>query len=374
MNISKLVRWFSGKRQSAYASPDAVAVEESQAALRQLSLERLMAYGVHHPDAVELRARVWSGERWQDVATDLAETCLAPPERHVAPETAVTRRNRLFRASALLRMSQMMMLSNSPERTAIFVRAGKAFEEAAALGGDRRRMTIDTKNGRLAGWLYPSVGPAIGRAVVIGGIEGWAMDFGEMGLELARRGVEALLLDGPGQGESRFIHEHYLRPGWEASYYSVFDLMERLEPRLPFGFIGNSMGGSVAMHLAAREPRIAACCDNGGPLDPGRARASSMMLKVAAHVGDVTPEFAIEVWKSIVAVDPAKPVTCPLLVVHGGQDPLVSTEDAEAIFGSGKGMDTSMVEYSDGDHCVYNHADDKHALICDWMASRLGAR
>jgi pimeloyl-ACP methyl ester carboxylesterase len=151
----------------------------------------------------------------------------------------------------------------------------------------------------------------------------------------------------------------------------VFDFMERLEPRLPIGFIGNSMGGAVAMHLAAREPRIVACCDNGGPLDPGRARAMTVTMKMAAHLGDVSPEFAIEVWKSIVPADPTKPLKCPLLVVHGALDPLVPTAEAEAIFASGVAADRNMFEYSDGDHCIYNHADDKHALICDWMASRL---
>lgn len=34
-----------------------------------------------------------------------------------------------------------------------------------------------------------------------------------------------------------------------------------------------------------------------------------------------------------------------------------------------------MVVFSDGDHCVYNHADDKNDLIADWVADRLeGAR
>jgi esterase/lipase len=371
-----VVRAFSGHRQSSSAPVETVAAEESQAALRQLSLERLMAYGVHHADAVELRGRVWAGEAWQSVATELAETCLAPPEAIVAEASSSTRANRLYRASALLRMSQMMMLSNCNERTEIFARAGALYEEAARLTGDSERAVIETANGLLTGWIFASRrASAVGLAVVIGGIEGWGMDFGALGKALARRGVDTLCLDGPGQGESRMVHRHYLGPTWERSYAGVFDFMARRRPHLPLAFVGNSMGGAVAMHLAARDPRIVACCDNGGPKAPGRPRGNTTFFqKMTAHVGDVSPEVAASVWRTIDPVAPDASLTCPLLVVHGGMDPLVSNEDAQFVYDWAQSQDKQMVVFSDGDHCVYNHADDKHNLIADWVAARLAAR
>ena len=57
-----IVRTFSGMRPLAHAEPSEDLPLESQAALRQLALERLMAYGVHHADAVELRAPAGSGD------------------------------------------------------------------------------------------------------------------------------------------------------------------------------------------------------------------------------------------------------------------------------------------------------------------------
>jgi len=371
----KIVHAYSGHRSSAHAAPDDVASLESRAALRQLSLERLMAYGVHHADAVELRGRVWAGEAWREVAAGLAEDCLQLPEREAAPVTRRTRINRLLRASALLRMSQMMMLQNSQQRSAVFARAGQLFEEAAALAGDRSRLVLTTPNGPLTGWLYPSlVGETLGRVLVIGGVEGWAMDFAEMGLALAERGIEALVLDGPGQGESRMVHGHFLTADWEIAYQAVFDTLERSVPARPIGMIGNSMGGSFAMHLAARDPRIKACCNNGGTSAPFMARANpTFFLKMTAHIGDVSPDEAAAVWATVKPADAAVPVRCPLLVVHGGLDPLVSNEDARHLFSRAASSDKQMVVFSDGDHCIYNHADDKHALIGDWMASRLAA-
>jgi alpha-beta hydrolase superfamily lysophospholipase len=377
-NFSKqiVVRNFSGQRAAAYKPVEDVDDQEAQAALRQMSMERLMAYGVHHADAVELRARVWSSEVWQAVATELAQTCIAPAEYHVAPGSQATRANRLFRASALLRMSQMMMVDNGAERSEIFRRAGRLYEDAAALVGDRKRRVFDTPGGPVVGWFYPSkVDRIVGRVVVIGGIEGWAMDFGEMGSELAARGMDVVTLDGPGQGESRMLHGHYLRPGWEAAYAAVFDTLKADAPNLPLGFVGNSMGGAVAFHLARHDHRIAAVCDNGGGPIPGRDRSDrpTFARKMAAHVGAVSNEDSMAVWRTVAPVDLDRPLTCPVLVVHGALDPVVSDSDAHAMFESAVSEDKRFVIYSDGDHCVYNHADDKHALIADWMASRLAA-
>jgi hypothetical protein len=52
----------------------------------------------------------------------------------------------------------------------------------------------------------------------------------------------------------------------------------------------------------------------------------------------------------------------------------VSTDDARSVFDWASSTDKQMVIYSDGDHCVYNHSDDKHNLISDWVSHRLAAR
>jgi len=366
-----IVRPFTGRSAPAVTAEDP-ACPEAQAALRQLSLERLMAYGVHHADAVELRGRVAAGEAWQAVAAELAETDLAPPEASSAPASHATRANRLYRASALLRMSQMMMLSDTDERREIYSRAADLYLEAATLTADREKTIVETAQGPLVGWLFSPRRPPIGCAVVIGGVEGWAMDFGALGLALAERGVETLALDGPGQGESRMTHRHYLTKTWTRSYAGVFDFMTTRNGGVPLAFVGNSMGGAVGLHLASREPRIVACCDNGGPKLPGRPRPNnSFSLKMAAHCGEVTEDEANSVWRTVDTVTTDTPLTCPLLIVQGGLDPMVSNEDAKAIFDWAKSPDKQMVTFSDGDHCVYNHADDKHNLIGDWVADRL---
>jgi esterase/lipase len=370
-----ITRSFSG-RVSAAQTPAAVIPPESQAVLREYSLERLTAYGVDYADAVELRGRVIAGEDWQAVATELASVCLAPPEASAAPANSPTHANQLYRASALLRMSQMMMLTDDDQRREIFARAADLYRLAATQTGDREHVIVDTEQGSLAGWLYPSPsGNAAGCAVVIGGLEGWAMDFGALGREIARRNVDTLVLDGPGQGETRMAHRHYLTTSWVRSYQGVFDWLATRTGGAPMAFVGNSLGGAKALRLASLDSRIVACCDNGGPKAMGRPPAGvSYPDKIMAFCGEATHDEVAEVLSTISPMAPGASVTCPLLIVHGALDGLVSTGDARSLFAWSNSTDKQMIIYSDGDHCVYNHSVDKHNLIADWVFDRLNGR
>lgn len=331
-----------------------------------------MSYGTDYADAKELRTRVALGERWQAVAQDLAVTALAPPEAAAAPASPFTRATRLYRASALQRMSQMMFLADDDDRRAILHEAVRLYGAAAEISRDRESIAIESGVGTLAGWLHSAEGPPVGAAIVIGGVEGWAMDFGSLGVALARRGIHALLLDGPGQGQSRLANGVYLDERWKDGYHAAVDFLEARFPGLPIGFVGNSMGGSVATLFAAVEPRIKACVNNGGPTHATRAvHNPSFFKKMMTHCGEVTEARAVEVWAHVEPLTPSVSVRCPYLVVHGGMDPLVSDEDAQQMFGKAASTDKTMVTWSDGIHCIYNHEDDKQALIGDWLASRL---
>jgi alpha-beta hydrolase superfamily lysophospholipase len=270
-------------------------------------------------------------------------------------------------------MSQIMMLSDDDGRREIFSRAADLHGQGAAITGDREKIVIETENGPLAGWLYPSQrGTLAGCAVIIGGLEAWAMDFSDQGLELARRGIETLVVDGPGQGESRLAHRHYLTKSWVRSYQGVFDYLATRTGGAPLAIVGNSLGGAMAVRLASQDDRILACCDNGGPRAIGRPPANvSYPPKIMAFCGEATQEEAAEILPTLSPMAPDASVSCPLLIVHGARDHLVSTDDARSLFDWAKSADKQMVVYSDGDHCVYNHSDDKHNLISDWILDRL---
>lgn len=367
-----VTRTFVGRRAE---TEEALAkiTPEAQAGLRQYSIERMMGYSVDYADAVELRARVLEGQDWKEAATELAALALTFVEE--APEVAggATRIHYLRRASALLRMSQTLLLSDTPERCAIFAKAAELYARAAELMRDRKRVLIETPHGKLAGWLVSAGEGAVASAIVIGGVEGWAMDFDSMGEALAARGIDALLLDGPGQGETRMTHRHFLSVNWRNAYRSVTDFLDKRAPERPIGFIGNSMGGSFAMAVAAGDRRIRACCNNGGPFAPGLVPPQGTFFsKMMAMCNSSEAKQTTEIWSTIVATETGPNAGYPLLMVHGKEDPLVSNDLAEFLMQNAPTGDKEMVVFSDGDHCIYRHKQDRDALIGDWMRARLG--
>ncbi|PWN02941.1 hypothetical protein DJ010_11185 [Nocardioides silvaticus] len=345
----------------------------SQAALRQLSPERMTAYGVDPADAIDLRGRVVEGEDWQATATELAERLLARAAVSGAavPPTPVTRVGLLRRSSALLRMSQMMMLEDTDERREIYRRSAGLYAEAAALTGDRERVVLDSAAGTVVGWLIPAAQP-VAAAIVIGGVEGWAFDFDSVGEALAVRGVSALMLDAPGQGETRFGHGTYLTSGWRAAYDSAATFLQR-DGDLPLGLVGNSMGGSFVIAYAAGDPRVRACCDNGGAPQPWTVTPEygTFFWKMAAACGTADADRAIATWRSVTPETRGPHRDYDLLVVHGARDPMVSQEMVDEIVADAAARRIDVHTFSDGVHCVYNHRADRDDLIADWMLAAL---
>ena len=345
---------------------------ESQAALRQFSFERLLGYGVVYADVVELRARVLEGEPWEPAATALAEIALKQADAASTASHRATRVHNLLRASALLRMSQMMRIVDTPERGNIFARAATFYGEAAKLQSDRQRVVIETDSRPLVGWLFPAEGGGFGSAITIGGVEGWAMDFDSIGQALAARGIDTLMLDGPGQGETRFHYGHYLDAHWSEAYRSAIDFLERRAPGHRIGFVGNSIGGSFAMAMASIDKRVAACCCNGGVIKPTLARGkTTFFAKMIATCGTSNEEEAVAAWAAVDPIAPTSDGGYPLLIVQGGMDPMLPTPASEMLLAAAPTDDKEMVVFSDGDHCIYNHRDDRDALIADWVRARL---
>jgi esterase/lipase len=66
-------------------------------------------------------------------------------------------------------------------------------------------------------------------------------------------------------------------------------------------------------------------------------------------------------------------ITCPLLQLHGAPDQVFLLENARLIFDDATSDDKRLLIWEDGDHCLYNHSDEKNALITDWFASQFQA-
>ncbi len=69
--------------------------------------------------------------------------------------------------------------------------------------------------------------------------------------------------------------------------------------------------------------------------------------------------------------DAAQYITCPLLIVHGLQDPLIPWQQGARIVDEARGP-KQFVLYAEGNHALNNIAYKSGPLMADWMAERLG--
>ncbi|EIZ77738.1 hypothetical protein WSK_3748 [Novosphingobium sp. Rr 2-17] len=351
------------------STPEAASINmlpgEAQAGLRQFSVERLTAYGLVYEDAAELLDRVAQGEGWQDAASDMA-AALPTSRDGYAPATAA---DQMFRKAALLRAAQFMMIEDTAQRCELFGQAAQLYASASVLARDRIRFECRGVDGAvLVGWRFPAEAPCA-VAVVWGGIEGWAMDFAAMGVELARRGIEVFLIDGPGQGETRLTYGLYFDDNWQSHWRLAIDHVCEQAGDLPLFIVGNSMGGCLVMNYAPGDPRICGIVSNGGPLRPPGLTGDlpSKLRKFVVFCGEAD---APSVWGALDAGRALANSRQPLLILHGSADPLVTEAEVLEIARMAGSEDVEVAIFSNGEHCLYNHTADKHDLVAEWIRQR----
>ncbi len=209
--------------------------------------------------------------------------------------------------------------------------------------------------------------------IIFGGADGWKEEYHLGALHLLERGIGCLLLDGPGQGESRLFRGAFLiEPPESALSTAVSWLLERAAR---VGIWGNSLGGSFAALTASGDPRIAACCVNSGSAVPNEAfkRFPRMREKRFAMIGRRDDAFAETLFERITLPPARNRIACPLLQLHGAPDALFTLEEARPIYDAAPTDDKTLVVWEDGDHCLYNRSHEKHCLIADWFAEKLMA-
>ena len=358
-------------------SPDAQA--ETEAARRALPMQRLVGNGMDFDDAARVHALAEAGVRWPDAAEAVGAAKLALAEQALAGAHEISARTLFWHAAAALRFAQSPLIHDDERKVALYRRARDAFAQGAALADPPyEKLAIPFEGALLHGWLLKP--PGIARPPVViafGGADGWREEYHNGALALLARGVATVLLDGPGQGETRIIGQLHLRHNVERAFSAAVEFLmgdDRVGNRV--GIWGNSLGGCFAARTASSDPRIAACCVNGGTWFPTEVldRFPRFTDRFRAMTGESDANRARAILKAHTLPQSENRITCPLLVLHGTADRLFSPERAVELARWAPAADKRVVLWEDGDHCVYDRSSEKHGLVGDWFADQLSAR
>ncbi|MCY4671086.1 MAG: alpha/beta fold hydrolase [Rhodococcus sp.] len=350
---------------------------EVRANQRAMPLQRLIGSGMDYADVVELYALAESGVPWELAGEQLGDRNL---ERGRIAERAghfLSAQQWYLFASACYRAGQVPLPDGEP-KLRLYRKLIDTFGDAGELADPAwEHLEIPFGDSALCGWLmlpHTLAPPPV--VIVVGGFDGWREEYAVGAQALLDRGIACLLLDGPGQGETRLFRGMHMNTHFTDAYSAVIDHLMK-EPRVSdrIGLCGNSLGGYLAARAAATEPRIDACCVNGGTIRPAELpeRHPRFIAKVQALYGipDCDAAFRMTEEATLQESDLAL-LRCPLLVLHGTPDQVFLVENARALYDGAGSTDKTWLEWPDGDHCIYNHTAEKHTLVGDWFADRLG--
>lgn len=337
--------------------------KRNEALQRAMPVTRMVDYGMPESRAQAAHEETTLGARWETALEVIAAELEAEGD---------------FRGSAAaLNFAQMAENFDTPERVARYSRATETFAKWAATQPNVSRFSLAFGAARLAGWKLgaPSASPRPA-VIVVGGMSGWSTSFVSTAEAFATRGIDCVLLDGPGQGDTRIKHGLGLQAGFPAAVARVAEtLLDAGAPAV--GIMGNSMGGLFAAMSAVGSDRISACCINGAPTrlflpDFRTAREQLAAMFGASNADEAmdTSEIAAAL-KSLQFDGTSRPLTCPVLVCEGGADPLVPLGSQHDFLIGNDNSQSDIATWPDGEHTIYNHAQARNERVVDWFTQVL---
>jgi alpha-beta hydrolase superfamily lysophospholipase len=214
-------------------------------------------------------------------------------------------------------------------------RAFGAVGGAAGRGGDpvpadlgvlHEGLEVRTGDGlRLLAWHLPGTRPAV--VVVSAGNRGRAGDVLEVGAAFQRAGFHVVVHGWRGTAGSDPA-PHTLGVHEREDLRAVLDAVTRRLPGLPVGLLGFSLGGAVAIDVAATDPRVRAVCADSAFSDPwtvlGEGVRRVLRLPGPVLTAPVAALLALRTGARLRTFSPLRRVggiaPRPLLLVHGEAD------------------------------------------------------
>ena len=208
------------------------------------------------------------------------------------------------------------------------------------------------------------------------------------GLDLQKRGINVLAIDGPGQSEPLRLRNIPSRHDYEAAGIPAYDYVAsrpEVDPKR-VAVMGYSFGGYHAPRICAFDKRYAAGVAFGAmhwnvydfvkghaPTEPRKTSASTFQFRWV--VGAPDNATALEWSKKFTLEGVADKVECPFLVLHGENDRVVPVDAAHklhaALGSKNKELRIFTAEEGGAEHCQVDHRQLGVDYIGDWLLKNM---
>jgi 2,6-dihydroxypseudooxynicotine hydrolase len=209
--------------------------------------------------------------------------------------------------------------------------------------------------------------------IIVPGLDSTKEEMHFYGNDFLRRGMAALAIDGPGQGELEF--DHAMRPDYEVPLGYVLDWLEgrRDVDAGRVGLMGVSLGGYYGMRAAAHQTRLRAviALATGYHLADYFDSVPILTREAMIHRLHASgPDEARERLRDFDLTDAVKHLHAPVLIVMGRQDRVFPAADTEQMARDAGDM-AELVMFEDGNHVCNNIPYKYRPMQADWMKRRL---
>ena len=331
-------------------------------------------------------AEVYDNDAWFEVLHGLGDRIRARADDQEAAGHSVSARGSYLRAYSYHQWSIAFMEHGDDRRSPAYQLSLDDFADFARLSKPQvERVEVPYEGTSFPAWFVPgqTLEERAPAAVYLPGWDSTKEQGIEFALAQAERGMATLLCDSPGIGEAvafrGLVNRHdYEVPSTAALVY-LYTRTDVDPDRIPI--VGLSLGGYRAARAAAFEHRFAAAVAWGAIWHFGRTWANfrdnprGAVPTPTAHAlsvmgAETLEEVAdkLELWTLEGVADK---IRCPLLILHGEDDALIPTVDAERFYEAAGSADKELRVFTRDEggsaHCQNDNRILAHDYMGDWL-------
>ena len=358
----------------------------------------MVAYGAAAMAEVDLivqrlKARVDDADldrTWMEEWSKEADRVAAIGDEADAAGNAITAGNQYMRAGNYY-YSAERFIPPGEEKLAIYRKALRCYQGAMArLHPDIERIEVPYEGQSLPAWFVK--GRGLGKRPTVVMFDGMdnakEMSVIFAGLDFAKRGINTLAIDGPGQSEPLRLHNIPTRHDYEAAGIPAYDYVASrpdVDPRR-VAVMGYSFGGYHAPRICAFDKRYAACVCFGAmhwniydfvvghaPSDPRKTSGSTFQFRWVAGAPDNAT--ALEWAKKFTLEGVADKVECPILILHGENDRVVPLAEAQKLYERVGSKNKTLKIFTEAEggaeHCQVDNRQLGVDFIGDWLVKTM---